>query len=296
MRKKSLAISPRVLSLTPTFETAVYHPDEGQSAFTKVTPILLSMTEEELASPQMNIETGVYAALGASAFYKSPTVHARFSRLPKEDFNHAEADGLEQACFAALFAISEARAAGALESDALVDPEIAAEAAEVEERMQTTCEHLLSDDPEIKRQLDRLRPGLGYRDLANDLLGYARIYDQRLDVVKKDPKFYRPGDAARAKELAGKIIQALTEALTPQGRDAYSTCVRAWTLVVRRYEEIRQAGLWLFRKDAQKDQRFPSLYAVGRPGGGRPRKQLADITPPDAPAAPPVKLAAPSDK
>ena len=286
MPRKSSVEAPRVLSLTTPVKAAVYDPKEGHAAFIEVSPVLLAMNEEELATPQMNIELAVYGALGVAAYYKSPAVHARFQKLPDEEFNHAEADGLERACFAALFAIEEARVMGALESDALVDPQIAAEAAEIEARMQTTCEHLLSDDPEIKKQLDRLRPGQGYRDLANDLFGYARIYEQRPDVVKKDPKYYRPGDAKRGTELGGLILQALTEALTtPQGRDAYSTYVRAWTLVLRRYEEIRQAGLWMFRRDSQKEQRFPSLYTIGRPAGGRPRKQVGD-TPPPAPVTP----------
>lgn len=292
MPKKSSVAAPRILSLTPSFKPAVYDPKAGLAAFNEVSPILLAMNEDELATPQMNIELAVHGALGVDAYYRSPAVHARFQKLPSDEFNHAEADGLEKACFAAIFAIEEARAMGALESDALVDPQIAAEAAEIETRMQTVCEHLLSEDPEIKKQLDRLRPGQGYRDLANDLFGYARIYEQRIDMVKKHPVYYRPDDAKRGTELAGLILQALTEALTSsQSRDAYSTYVRAWTLVLRRYEEIRQAGLWMFRKDSQKDQRFPSLYTIGRPAGGRPRKQTGET-----PAPAPVTPEAPADK
>ena len=180
--------------------------------------------------------------------------------------------GLESACFATLYALAEARAAGALESEALIAPEVAAEAAELEARMQALCEYHFGDDPEIRPELDRLRPGVGHRDLANDLLGYARIYELRAAVVKADSKYHRATDAARARELAGLFIQALSAASTPRARAAFAAYARAWTVLSRRYEEVRAAGLWLFRADATREDRFPSLFVAGRPSVGRPKK------------------------
>jgi hypothetical protein len=127
--------------------------------------------------------------------------------------------------------------------------------------------------PGLKPELDRLRPGTGHCDLANDLLGYARIYEMRADVVRADRKHCRAGDAARARELAGAVIQRLSAAMTPKARAAYDRYVRVWTLLMQRYDEVRAAGLWLFRKDARAQQRFPSLFAAARPNGGRPRKE-----------------------
>ena len=163
--------------------------------------------------------------------------------------------------------------------------------------MQAVCEYHFSDDPAIKPELDRLRPGIGNRDTANDLLGYARIYDLRADVVKTDAKNYRAGDAAKARELAGKIIQALSTAMTPRARVACDRYARMWTWLSRGYDEVRYAGVWLLRNDPQRDQRFPSLFAAGRSGGGRPKKatdtQEPTPTPPanesDPAAAAPVK-------
>ncbi len=164
--------------------------------------------------------------------------------------------------------------------------------------MQTVCEYHLSDDREMKPLLDLLRPGTGHRDLARDLNGYAKIYEARHAVVSADTKHYRPGDAARAKELAMQIFEALSDAMSHDAREAYSAHVRSWTLAFRRYEEVRAAGLWLFRADPARDELFPSLFAVGRPNGGRPRKSLgadsgdtAEGNP--APAAP-VDSAAPN--
>jgi hypothetical protein len=100
-------------------------------------------------------------------------------------------------------------------------------------------------------------------------------YEMRADVVELDRKHYREGDAARAKELAGAMIQKLSAAMTPKARTVYDRYVRIWTLLMRRYEEVRTAGLWMFRKDTQAQQRFPSLFTAGRPNVGRPKKKDA---------------------
>ncbi len=255
-----------------TYEPPAYHPDAGKDALLALTAALDALAESDFVTIKLDVEAATYAALGVAGFVADPEVHARFVRLPKEEFDMASVDGFEEACFATLYALGEARSAGALATEIKVPAEIATEADEVEKRMQAVCEYLLSDDPKIKPELDRLRPGTGNRDVANDLLGYARIYDLRPEVVKTDPKHYRPGDAAKARELAGKIIQSLSSAMTPKARLAYDRYVRAWTCLNRRYDEVRPAGLWLYRKDPQGAQRFPSLFAAARPNGGRPKK------------------------
>lgn len=264
---------PQITPQTPTHSPPIYGPAAGKKALEALAPALEAIPEREIVTLRVDVEAATYAALGVAGFLASPQVQARFARLPKEELDMTAVTGLEAACFATLYALAEARAAGALETDVKVPAEIVAEAAAVETRMQTLCEYQFSDDPELKPELDRLRPGVGHRDLANDLLGYARIYDLRHAVVKADQKYYRPGDAMRARELAGTIIQALSSALTPRARAAYDQYARAWTLLHRRYGEVRAAGTWLFRADPACNERFPSLFSAARPNGGRPKKQ-----------------------
>ena len=279
MSKKANNHAPAATPLATPYEPPTYHPDAGKKALLSLTADLDALTESDFVTLKIDVEAATYAALGVAGFIADPAVHARFARLPNEEIDMAHVDGLQTACFATLYALGEARAAGALETSVKVAPETEAEAAEVEKRMQAVCEYLLSDDAKIRPELDRLRPGSGPRDRANDLLGYARIYDLRPDVVKTDPKNYRPGDAAKARELAGKIIQALSIAMTPRARVAYDRYVRSWTRLNRCYDEVRPTGLWLFRKDARKTERFPSLFAAARPNVGRPRNQVEASTP-----------------
>jgi hypothetical protein len=269
-------------SEAPTCEPPAYDPAAGREALDALAPALDALVEADFVTLRVDIETATYAALGVVGFVTSPEVHARFALLPEECFDMSHVDGLGPACFAMLYALAEARAAGALETEARLPAALADEAAEVEGRMQALCEYHFADEPAIKPLLDRLRPGVGHRDLANDLLGYARIYELRADLVQADRTNYRAGDAARAKALAGMMIQKLSSAMTPRARTAYDRYVRVWTLLNRRYNEVRAAGLWLFRDDPRVQQRFPSLFAAGRPNGGRPRKDAAKGTQSDA--------------
>jgi hypothetical protein len=269
-KKKKVKTPP--IPEDPAYTPPTYGPAAGKRALDALGPELDAIAEAQLVTAKVDVETATYAALGVVGFVSSAGVRARFARLPVEEFDIAHIDCLEPTCFATLYAIAEARIAGALENNARLPTTLIAEASEVEARMQTVCEYLLGDDRTIKPELDRLRPGTGHRDLANDLLGYARIYDMRADVVKSDQKHYRAGDAARALELAGAIIQKLSADMTPRARAAYDRYIRVWTLLNHRYDEVRSAGLWLFRKDLHVDERFPSLFAAARPNGGRPRK------------------------
>ncbi len=273
-----------------------YDSDEGAKALAALRPRLEAIPPEDVALVRLDVVAAAYAGLAVARFVQSPDVRPRFAELPKRAFDMALADDLAPACFAALFSITEAQAEGALDTEAQLPPAIAAEATELEKRMQTVCEYHLSDDPQIAPLLALLKPGTGYRDLLNDLKGYVWIYEKRPDVVKMDAKNYRPGDLKRAKEMIGILGLAFSNAMTPKAWQAYDTYLRSWTLLERCYDEVRQAGLWLFRKDPSRDQRFPSLYAAARPNVGRPRKATGAAPEPDtAPAEPsPVNGAKPA--
>lgn len=251
----------------------LYTADAGEKAAEALAAEIDAVEHQERVTTKVDVEAATYAALGVVGFATAPEVRARFAKLPKDEFSIADLDSLEATCFAMLYIMTEARAAGALEDDSRVPAPLVAEATEVKTRMKSLCEYHFADDPEIAPELDRLRPGSGHRDLCNDLIGYARIYKLRHDVVKGDPKYYRPDDAERAQALSGAIIQKLSAELTPKARVAYDRYTRAWTLLHQRYNRLRAAGLWLFQNDELVQDRFPSLFTAARESAGKSRRQ-----------------------
>lgn len=248
-----------------------YSPALGKKALESLAPRLKAMKPSELVTTRIDIEAATLAALRVAGYALSEAEYPRFAGLPAEEFDIAHLDGLAEACYAVLFTIGEVKAERALETTAKLPAALMNEALLVEARMQELCEYYFKADPELGPEVARLSPGSGHRDLAGDLLGYARIYEKRPEVVAADPKNYRATDLADARKLAGEILAALGGSLSPSGQRAFDAYVRAWTWLNTAYDEVRSTGLWLHRRDPKKDERFPSLFAVGR-SKSSPRK------------------------
>ena len=129
----------------PSYAPPIYDPAAGKKALEALAPELDRLAEAELITVRVDVEAATYAALGVVGFVSSPDVRARFARLPREEFDVTHVDELELACFAALHALAEARAAGALETEARLPVALVTEALEVETRMQALCEYQLAD-------------------------------------------------------------------------------------------------------------------------------------------------------
>ena len=66
-----------------------------------------------------------------------------------------------------------------------------------------------------------IRPGTGYVDRANDLLGLADIYRARPAAVRLDGKMFRATDEADARKYAADIFDAMGVGPQTEGTDWY---------------------------------------------------------------------------
>jgi hypothetical protein len=286
---KALVLAPpSVASAASTYaglelKPPVYDPGAAKALLASYRPHLDAIPVAELSVPRLDVRAAALAALGAYAFVtQAKDVHARFAKLASVgEVDLAVLDHLKNAAFLVLYAHAQAEAAGALASDAKVPASLIQAGMEIEGRMQALCEYKFKNDPEIAPKLALLRPGSGHRDLAGDLFGYADIYAARAKEVASDSTNYRATDAADARKIAGSILAHLATAMSPKAREADELLRRAWTLLARVYFEVQQVGLSLLRYDEGREQRFPSLYAVGRAPRSRGKKAAAP-----APASP----------
>ncbi len=246
----------------------------------------------EVLVPRLDIRAAALAALGVYAFVTQvPALHARFEQQHSiGEFDLASIEGLKAASFLVFLTHAQAEAEGAFATDIKVPVDLIHEGMEIEARMQELCEYKLKRDPKIAPILAVLRPGTSHRDLAGDLLGYADICATNREAVASDTTNYRATDVADARRIAGEILAHLAAAMTPKAKAAYELMQRAWTLLIQTYFEVQEVGTCLIRRDPKRDERFPSLYAAGR--SGRPRKkkdEAAGTTPTDGmPQKPPM--------
>lgn len=255
-----------------------YDPSLGETALTNLAPRLKALEPHEIVSARVDVDTAALASLATYARATAPTLRARFQKQHEVgEFDIAHLDDLEDLAFAVLSAHAEASAFRATDSSAKLPASLVERAIEIEQRMQALCEYHFRDDPEIAAELDRLRPVSGHRDLASDLNGYARIYELRLGVVASDKKHYRDTDIDDARQVAAVIFNLLSDTSTSNARIAQDTLSRAWTLLVRSYDEVRTVGLYLLRHNHDKHRFFPSLFVAAQ---NLPASRKRQKTPP----------------
>jgi hypothetical protein len=115
-----------------------------------------------------------------------------------------------------------------------------------------------------------IRSGQGYFDTASDLTRLAALYDEHAAVLAIDQRLHDAGDAAAARKNAETILRSLAEGRCADEQHWQAEVTRAWAALLTSYDEVRAAATWIYRADPQLKERFPSLFKVIRPGGGRP--------------------------
>ncbi len=264
--------SPFARPAAPVYDAVV-----GEQALLSLMPRLNVLSADQLERPRADLELVALGALALARTVREPNLRARFRALPPSEFDPEWLELLEPLAWALWHVHRTHRALSAASAAPVVPVDLSEAATELERRMQTCVEYHLADHPEAGAKVAFLRVGTGYRDLAGDLMGYAELYREHRDELCHDRKHYRAGDADEAVVLATRLFEAIAMG---QGGDQHRLALRdrAWTLLARCYEEIVTTGRWLLRRDPFAGALFPSLQALGRPGGGRPPAPAAGAT------------------
>lgn len=254
----------------------------GEAALHALDKRLAALPPESLAPPRADVRQ-------AASFVVSKVVPrlrdrgflARLHSLPEREFDHSVIDDLAPAAHAALWAqtaldSAEAQLPGARLPVALID-----DATSLRARMLRLATYHLEELPSEKAELDDIRTGTGYLDLANDLRRLAVLYRRHQAVLQTDRRYYQPGDEKAAHDLSTRIESELAGRTAAAARD---TAYRTWALLLDLYEEFAAAARFLGRKDGSAPD-FPTLYTVGR-SSSHPSRKPAEPAPSPAPSKP----------
>lgn len=189
---------------------ATYDPVAAKALVEAYRPRLAAINPERIVTPRLDVDAAARALLSVHATAtQAPGLHAHFKQLhAAEQLDIASVDNLGDLAFIVMHAQREATEAGAFKSTAKIPEALDIASAKLEGEMQSVTEHNLGEHPVHGPVLDVLRPGTSYLDRANDLLGYAKMYEAAPGVVAKDTK-YQPTHVADARRLAGEILAAL---------------------------------------------------------------------------------------
>lgn len=157
-----------------------------------------------------SVEGAAEAALRLAAVLEEPAVAARFAPLGSAWDPNTPAILREGA--ARLHALNDLlKTEKATSNDAKVPAKLVQEAMALRARLRALVEYWLSDDPVEAPELEDIRGGGGYEDLASDLVRYAAMIRRHLELLAGDRKNYREEDPADADRVAADLRGALAE-------------------------------------------------------------------------------------
>lgn len=273
-RQRSGAVEPTELEVS-----------EARKAFERLEPALKALSAGELLSPRVDVQRAAAIAYSIAVRDGAPERRARFVKLAEASFFEISAlDDLRTRALAAWYARAEQVRISSLSSDAKIPEPVLRDAMELRGRMLRVLGYFFDDDPELGPEVAVIRRGSGYQDLANDLLAMAELYERDgvHAVVSRDPKNYRKGDVGSARTYAQTIFRALGLAESADAQRWANNTQRAWTLLLRGYEQARAAAGVLFQEE-DLSVSYPSLVAAARSPSGRRNAPVPEPAPAENP-------------
>ena len=238
-------------------------PKAAEQAFEQWLSKIEGVPQAGLASSNTDRQKAAVAALGVTRFCNQPENRARFDALPASDFNHAVLDSLEGESLACWHCTVKLKSASATTQTVKLPLELLQTAMELKKPMLLCTGYFLQNDAVAMKEVNDIRKGTGHLDLATDLSRLAILYRAHNDLLKVDPVHYQPTQADNADRLSQEILAELARAQGEEVARWNKRTRQAFTLVVEDYDEVAEAGRWIFRKDGG-DKLFPSLYTAGR--------------------------------
>jgi len=256
-------------------------PEAAKKAFDAMLPRMKALPREALARVNIDIRQAVITSLAVSRAVAAPEMKKRFALLHKDLFDPAHLTDLEPLALATSHAQVELAAARAQTVEAKLPVDLVDAATEVKARMLELCAYVFKRHPKLSREVDDIRTGTGYKDLALDILRLAKIYEDEHATVSKDVVNYRSEDPSAARTPEQRITTELGEAQSAEEKRWVDLTARAWVLLRDAYGEVQSAGLFIFQHE-DPEEMFPSLYARTARAGSRGKGKSA----PEAQAAP----------
>lgn len=245
-------------------------------AYDKIEKIIRSIPESSLSPLTLDVPSAVSLVLG-----NLPEIlqyRDAAARLP--DFDISAFDNLE--LYTRAVAHSQTRYLAATEPRAPIE-DFARRAVQIREDLYTDATTLVKRKKLDGALLDNIRGAVGYQNILSDLALLAEVLRTHWPSIQGRTalELSELDEAEQVFETLRKLLALRAEA--PQdAADAVIMRQKACVLLVKSYEQVRRAIMFIRHEAGDFDEIAPSLFA-GR--GGSRRKPEAP-PPPESPSAP----------
>lgn len=242
-------------------ENVPFSPETAQAGYEALKQRIDAVPDADLSRIRSPLLPMLAVVTSVARFVQTPAERAKFAALP--GFDLRSVDELHLLSAAYWYVHVQQRAARAGQTGVVVDPELISVATELRRRMLRLLDYHLSGLPLVQRELDAIRQGRGYEDLASDLVRLADLHGTYDSELNHDLRNYETTDVADARSYAMRIVSEVTAPRDSASQWA-QTLSRCAALLDAAYREISDAAGWLYRNDPVAADRFPSLHGIGR--------------------------------
>lgn len=234
---------------------------DAAEAFAAVAEEIAAVGDEEVLSINLDIEKAASIALAASSNLKP--LSASFKALP--EFDGLAPQRLRSYALAALYAHIVATEVG-VEEDRFTP--LLEEATRLRELLLGAAEMLALFGLVSSERVAEIRAGTGHLDTASDLIALCALYGESWGRVGGKTPVTR--EQVERAGVVGTQLHELVAArrfatpVDPSPNDAQRTRARAFTLLVRKYDECRRGVAYLRWKFGDADAFAPSMYSKSR--------------------------------
>lgn len=249
---------------------------EAQQHFDALVATLEAVDPRDRVQPNVDLQDAALATLAVLDRVSKPELAERLQKQVRA--GELTADLLEQArryAWASIHVRRKLVLATETRTDARVPAALVAEADELLRRMRRLTEYHFDDDAELGPVLAELRLGSGHLDRANDLEEYADIYREKREALRSDTRHFRATDEGDARRVAAEIYRALGLSTRDGDRDWTALQGAAWPSLLRLFNELRRAGVYLSGGD---ESGWPTLVTAAR-GARRVAAERAEEEP-----------------
>lgn len=237
----------------------------AEAVFDRVKVELAVLKNEQLLAVNLDISAAVATVLGVL-----PEVRALREQMVTELplFDIGRVDKLEDYALALSYAQAKYLSA-TLPPDDL--EALATEAARLRERLLAESRALAHHGLVSDAQLSQLKGAKGYKNIATDLMVLTNVLQEAWPQIQgKTPTTAE--DLAQASRVATRLLRVvgLREQGPAQVAAATDLRLRAFTTLLRAYEEVRRAVSYLRAPSGDADTIAPSLFP------GRPRRRASE--------------------
>lgn len=233
--------------------------EEGRELLAEVEADLAAVDRDAALTVRLDLKQAADRCLDVSARVTREGLKADFEALPARFFDQAALTRLSRLARAGLYAVSASAELESREAEARISVSLLDRAREIKQRMLRVVDYYLGDDALAGPEIASIKEGSGYQDLASDLLRLSRLYRTHEQFLCEDSRRYRSGDERSALEVSDEIVEALRASQSTETARWEDRKRRLAVLLMRDYEELRAAALWIYRREPRKAAHFPEL-------------------------------------